>query len=206
MELVPGETLDRHLARERPAPKDILRLFVQIAAAIEAAHDKGIVHRDLKPANIKITPEGVAKVLDFGLAKAVGADWGADRSPAHRRSRTDPRRGDGHAGVHEPGAGARTRGRSPHRHLGVRLRALRVPWPDGPLSPPTTRSDTVVARPRARTRVEPAARGHARARPPAAAPLSAKDVAPPAAVDWRRPARSRGRDAELDDSARAGRT
>ncbi len=74
MELVPGETLDQHLSRGRHPVADTLRIFVQIAAALEAAHEKGIVHRDLKPANIRITPDGIAKVLDFGLAKALVGD------------------------------------------------------------------------------------------------------------------------------------
>src|SRR5262245_15751749 len=46
----------------------------QITDALEVTHDKGIIHRDLKPANIKITPHGVVKILDFGLAKAVGGE------------------------------------------------------------------------------------------------------------------------------------
>jgi eukaryotic-like serine/threonine-protein kinase len=63
MELVPGQTL------QTPLPQmQALRIAVQIAEALEAAHEKGIIHRDLKPANIMITPIGVVKVLDFGLA------------------------------------------------------------------------------------------------------------------------------------------
>ena len=64
MELVEGESPKGPLPLEEG-----LRLGRQIAAALEAAHEKGIVHRDLKPGNIKITPDGTVKVLDFGLAK-----------------------------------------------------------------------------------------------------------------------------------------
>jgi Tol biopolymer transport system component len=70
LELVEGQTLaDRILPGRIPVP-EALAIARQIAEALEAAHEKGIVHRDLKPANIKITPSGVVKVLDFGLAKA----------------------------------------------------------------------------------------------------------------------------------------
>src|SRR5450755_303217 len=66
MELVEGETLKGALPLEAA-----LNYAKQIADALEAAHEKGIVHRDLKPANIMVTPEGVVKVLDFGLASVA---------------------------------------------------------------------------------------------------------------------------------------
>ena len=71
MELVEGPTLADRIA-QGPIPVDeALPIAKQIAEALEAAHDQGIIHRDLKPANIKLRPDGVVKVLDFGLAKAL---------------------------------------------------------------------------------------------------------------------------------------
>src|SRR5262245_58291716 len=71
LELVEGATLARRIAaRKTGLPvKEAIDIARQIADALDAAHEKGIVHRDLKPANVKITPQGVVKVLDFGLAK-----------------------------------------------------------------------------------------------------------------------------------------
>ena len=92
LELVEGDTLAERIhngARRRRAAglpiEETLAIARQIAHALEAAHEKGVVHRDLKPANIKITPEGVVKVLDFGLAKlapsASAFDAGDTGSP-----------------------------------------------------------------------------------------------------------------------------
>ena len=74
LELVDGPTLaDRIAQGPRGIPiEDALPIARQIAEALEAAHEHGIVHRDLKPANIKLTHDGAVKVLDFGLAKALG--------------------------------------------------------------------------------------------------------------------------------------
>ena len=74
LELVEGETLADRIARGPIPLNDALTIARQIADALDAAHEKGIVHRDLKPANIKITPDGIVKVLDFGLAKAASGD------------------------------------------------------------------------------------------------------------------------------------
>ena len=71
MELVPGEDLAHRLHSGAMPIHEVLPIAKQIAAAIADAHERGIIHRDLKPANIRLTADGIVKVLDFGLAKAV---------------------------------------------------------------------------------------------------------------------------------------
>ncbi len=81
MELVEGPTLAERIAGGPLSMAEALRIAVQIAEALEAAHDQGVIHRDLKPANIKVRPDGTVKVLDFGLAKlADPADHAARTS------------------------------------------------------------------------------------------------------------------------------
>jgi len=69
MEYVAGDTLDHVIGRKGLRIRDVLKYAVQIADALSAAHAAGIVHRDLKPANVIVTPQGLIKILDFGLAK-----------------------------------------------------------------------------------------------------------------------------------------
>jgi Tol biopolymer transport system component len=71
MELVEGEDLSARTARGPIPVDDACDIALQIASALEAAHEQGVIHRDLKPANIRITDDGRVKVLDFGLAKAL---------------------------------------------------------------------------------------------------------------------------------------
>jgi eukaryotic-like serine/threonine-protein kinase len=71
MELVPGDDLSQRIVRGAIPIDEALPIAKQIAAALEAAHERGIIHRDLKPANIKVRADGIVKVLDFGLAKVM---------------------------------------------------------------------------------------------------------------------------------------
>ena len=78
MELVPGEDLSALVDRGPLPVARVLTIAREIAEALEAAHEIGIVHRDLKPANVKLTVDGKAKVLDFGLAKAYDPATASD--------------------------------------------------------------------------------------------------------------------------------
>ncbi|MDQ1705337.1 MAG: eukaryotic-like serine/threonine-protein kinase [Frankiaceae bacterium] len=74
MELVAGEPLSTVLAREGPLPPErTLDIVGQVGLALQAAHDGGVVHRDVKPGNLLIRPDGVVKVTDFGIARAIDA-------------------------------------------------------------------------------------------------------------------------------------
>jgi serine/threonine protein kinase len=84
LELIEGDTLADRIKSGAIPVEEALKLALQIAEALEAAHEKGVIHRDLKPANIKVTPDGKVKVLDFGLAKAFAgeqADLNLSNSP-----------------------------------------------------------------------------------------------------------------------------
>jgi len=120
MELGEGES------PKDPMPlEEALKIARQIADALEAAHDRGIVHRDLKPANIKVTPEGVVKVLDFGLAKVMASAASGTPTEHSRRSAWQRRRPAilGTAAYMAPEQ-AKGTNVDKRRHLGIRHRAV----------------------------------------------------------------------------------
>ncbi len=82
MELVEGPTLADRIAAGPIAPDEAMRIALQVAAALEAAHSRQIVHRDLKPANIKLKEDGTVKVLDFGISKPIDPGAISGGSPA----------------------------------------------------------------------------------------------------------------------------
>src|SRR5437773_9579611 len=91
LELVEGDTLYDRVHRSPLPLTEALAFAQQIADALDAAHRAGIIHRDLKPSNIKITPDGVVKLLDLGLAKALAAEGcssNMSKSPTMTADRT----------------------------------------------------------------------------------------------------------------------
>ena len=171
LELVEGETVADRIARGPIPLDDALAIARQIAEALEAAHSKGIVHRDLKPANVKITPDGIAKVLDFGIAKT-----------SFEAPEADPTRATTVA-VHGTRAGAilgTPSYMSPEQARGQAVDKRTDMWSFGCLLYEMLTGEAGVRSPRRRclrgraedrTRLERAAAGHAASDPTAAAPL-----------------------------------
>ena len=130
MELIEGPTLADRIA-EGPLPvPEAVAIARQIADALDAAHEHGVVHRDLKPANVKVREDGTVKILDFGLAKAMGPAMATsasrgDVADAHESGAQPAGDDPGHRRLHEPGTGTRQGRGQADGHLGVRLRAVR---------------------------------------------------------------------------------
>jgi serine/threonine protein kinase/tetratricopeptide (TPR) repeat protein len=83
MEYVPGESLDALLRSRRPTIDDAINWTLQIADALGAAHAHDVIHCDIKPANVRLTPDGIIKVLDFGVARIRSLKTAGISSPQH---------------------------------------------------------------------------------------------------------------------------
>ncbi|MBZ0172270.1 MAG: serine/threonine protein kinase, partial [Phycisphaerales bacterium] len=81
MDYIAGRTLDEYVKHGELSVEQILRLFVKVCHAINAAHLRGVIHRDIKPSNIRVTPEGEPHVIDFGLAKLESVDGEPSAAP-----------------------------------------------------------------------------------------------------------------------------
>ena len=202
LELVEGPTLRDRIAHG-PIPIDeALAIARQIADALEAAHEKNVIHRDLKPANIKVTPNGTDQSpglrsgQDDGQCRLRSAQAGAgilDVTDVRHRSHVS-RLDSWDRGLHEPGAGARqTSGRS-HRHLVVRLCALRNAHGSSGVRDRRDRVGCGRRDSHSRARLECVARESAGADSAAPSPMSREGSRPPAAPRRRRAPRDRRRD------------
>ncbi len=122
MEYVAGKTLDELIPRKGMRLSLALKYAVQIADALARAHGAGIIHRDLKPSNVMVDEHGLAKVLDFGLAKLTELS-----GPEAETAATRTKGGHDHwyCRLHVPGAGRGQAHRHALRHLQLRIHALR---------------------------------------------------------------------------------
>jgi len=95
MELVDGATLAEHLSSKSPAPKEIVRLFIEAGQGLVAAHAAGVVHRDFKPANVMVGDDRRVRVADFGLALSSTESQAHSQTSGEEGDETSRRRGAG---------------------------------------------------------------------------------------------------------------